>query len=692
MNKEVLSKKLMVIGVDGMDPRLSSKYVAEGKMPNLKKIIERGAQRDDLVLLGAQPTVTPPQWTTLATGAYPSTHGITQFSRVVPGKITQIGYNLDSRLCKAEPAWNCLAEAGRKTLVFHWPGSAWPPTSESENLYVIDGAAPGSVGSSTMQVDSEMLCGASVNIAEVTYEIRGSQDAAAPCVIKRQEKPAAEEVMSVAEGMRAAMQMGEDTLNKLQDMGIETINVLKDDEDGFGTRAGFGNGFNSVISASPIKPASGWAAAPAEAKEFTILLSKGLIRRVGLILKGDSGVYDQVAIYKTKKDTTPLVICPLGQMVYNVIDEVIFSDQSYLANRHYKLIKLNKDASELKLYISAAMELNNDQVIHPKRLQKAIVENVGPFPPQSQMYVQDQDLQQVMIEAWDYVVDWYLKCFDYFIENEGIEYIFSHLHSIDLIEHTFIRFMHGIGFNEYDTDVYAFWMERLYQQTDRYLGGLLHYLDEGWSIIITSDHAQVAPKFMPPAIGDMTGANTGLMKELGYTVLRKDEDGNEIAKIDWSKTRAIAVQGNDIFINLKGREPYGIVDPADQYELEEQIMTDLYGYRHPDTGKRVISLALRNRDAILLGYGGPTAGDICIWVAEGYNYDHCDGLSTLFGEGHTSLSPIFVAAGPGFKKGYSTDRVIRQVDVAPTICYLAGVRMPAQCEGAPVYQIIDAEI
>ena len=239
------------------------------------------------------------------------------------------------------------------------------------------------------------------------------------------DEPAAEEVMSVAEGMRAAMQMGEDTLNKLQDMGIETINVLKDDEDGFGTRAGFGNGFNSVISASPIKPASGWAAAPAEAKEFTILLSKGLIRRVGLILKGDSGVYDQVAIYKTKKDTTPLVICPLGQMVYNVIDEVIFSDQSYLANRHYKLIKLNEDASELKLYISAAMELNNDQVIHPKRLQKAIVENVGPFPPQSQMYVQDQDLQQVMIEAWDYVVDWYLKCFDYFIENEGIEYIFS---------------------------------------------------------------------------------------------------------------------------------------------------------------------------------------------------------------------------------------------------------------------------
>jgi len=251
--------------------------------------------------------------------------------------------------------------------------------------------------------------------------------------------------------------------------------------------------------------------------------------------------------------------------------------------------------------------------------------------------------------------------------------------------------MHGIGFNKYPREVYAGWMERLYQQTDRYLGKMLHYLDEGWTIIVTSDHAQVAPKYMPPAIGDMSGLNAGLMKELGYTVLAKDENGNELKKVDWSKTRAVAIQGNDIFINLKGREKYGIVDPEDQYELEEQIMTDLYGYKHPDTGKRVIALALRNRDAILLGYGGPTAGDICFWVAEGYNYDHCDGLSVTYGEASTSLSPIFVAAGPGLKQGFVTDRVIRQVDVAPTMCYLAGVRMPAQCEGSVIYQILEEE-
>ena len=77
--------------------------------------------------------------------------------------------------------------------------------------------------------------------------------------------------------------------------------------------------------------------------------------------------------------------------------------------------------------------------------------------------------------------------------------------------------------------------------------------------------------------------------------------------------------------------------------------------------------------------------------AEGYNYDHTDGLSTTYGEAGTSLSPIFIAAGKGLKQGVETDRIIRQVDVAPTICYLAGVRMPAQCEGAPVYQILADE-
>ena len=51
-------------------------------MPHVKQLIERGGCREDLVLLGGHPTVTPPMWTTLATGCYANVHGITGFYRL----------------------------------------------------------------------------------------------------------------------------------------------------------------------------------------------------------------------------------------------------------------------------------------------------------------------------------------------------------------------------------------------------------------------------------------------------------------------------------------------------------------------------------------------------------------------------------------------------------------------------------
>ena len=117
-------------------------------------------------------------------------------------------------------------------------------------------------------------------------------------------------------------------------------------------------------------------------------------------------------------------------------------------------------------------------------------------------------------------------------------------------------------------------------------------------------------------------------------------------------------------------------------------MTALYGYRDPETGKRIIAMALRNKDAAVLGLSGPECGDIIYFTAEGYTMDHGDCLTTTYGYANTSVAPIFVAAGKGLKESYTTDRVIRLVDIAPTVAVLAGVRMPKQCEGAPIYQIL----
>ena len=125
--------------------------------------------------------------------------------------------------------------------------------------------------------------------------------------------------------------------------------------------------------------------------------------------------------------------------------------------------------------------------------------------------------------------------------------------------------------------------------------------------------------------------------------------------------------------------------------MEEQLINDLYNYRN-EQNNRVVSLVLRNKDAALLGLNGPETGDLIYFTNEGTNRNHGDSLSTTLGYADTSVSPIFVAAGPGFKANLKTERVIRQVDVAPTLAYAAGVRLPKQSDGSIVHQIIEREL
>ena len=143
-------------------------------------------------------------------------------------------------------------------------------------------------------------------------------------------------------------------------------------------------------------------------------------------------------------------------------------------------------------------------------------------------------------------------------------------------------------------------------------------------------------------------------------------------------------------MNLKGRNNQegidGIVDPVDQYELERQIIDDLYNYRL--NGKRIVNIALRNKDAVLLGLSGEKCGDIIYFLEEGFNRLHGDALSTTEGYFGTSVSPLFVVGGPGVKSAYKLERMIHQVDVAPTIAAIMGVRQPANADGAVVHQIL----
>ncbi len=666
--REALANKVLFLGIDAMDPELLKLYLSEGKMPNMQKFIDRGSYAKDLKMLGAMPTVTPPMWTTMATGAYPMTHGITGFSRIVPGQLDTKAYNIDSRNCHAEQLWNVTAEAGKKTLVWHWPGSSWPPTSDSPNLHVVDGTQPPNVNNGCAKTEPEFILVASTITDRVIFQPKVATDQNIPCVI---------EDLHVVENANDILTTTNVAVRK---------NIISCREEGEGGMSD--QPFDVVLS--PIKDAEKWEfEIPEGAKEFTMLMSGGLLRRPCLILKNEAGVYDTVAIYKNKKNDKQIAVLPAGVMVEEIFDQSIKDDVTYEVYRNMRIIELREDGEYLKMWVSSALEKGNDEVWHPKELHKLITEKIGYPPTTSYMGGADVRLiSEAMGGQWECSMNWNAKCLNYLLENGDYEVVFSHWHGIDQQGHMIVQFCEDKGRSILGVETYKQLLEDTYTQADRYIGQFLHFLDEGWTILMASDHAQVCPPFEPPLIGDSTGFNVRVMSELGFTVMKHDENGNETKEVDWEHTRAVNNIANHIWINLKGRDEHGIVDPADKYELEEEIMTALYGYKHPETGRRICALCIRNKDAAVLGLSGEFAGDLIYFNTEGYNYDHTDSLSTTLGVANTSVGPMFCAAGQGIKEGFETKRVIRQVDLTPTMAILCGVRMPNDCEGAPIYQIL----
>lgn len=665
------AKKILVLGVDGMDPRFTKFMLDNGELPNIQTYLNRGAAREDLVMLGGVPTITPPMWTTLATGATPATHGITCFWNQHPDKLDTLVYALDSRECKAEQLWNVFAESGKKTLVWHWPGSSWPPSSDSPNLSVVEGTQPPGIHNGIASVDKQILMTASTSCENLSIEKAKDVEGGAGCVI---------------EGMELEEESGITDVS-----AAESVHYLFSHEEGEASAETL-----STCSQyhSPLKPASGWTIdVPKDTKEFTMLTCEGKKRYPCLLLKNESGFYDQVAVYKNKKQPKPWFTAKDGEFINEFIEEIITADGNKVpAAREASIVKLDRNGNYLEFWFSTALQTNVAPVLwHPQNLYQEIIENVGYVPSTiSSCGFYPELIERRTLPSWDYYQKWQAKALMYLIKEHQYEIVFSHIHNVDAIGHHMWRYVKKRSTNNVNSpEIYQEFMKEVYRQTDEYLGNFLPLLDEGWTIFITSDHGLLSPlEDEIPLLGEGFGVNMGVMLDLGYTVLKKDENGKDTKEIDWTKTTAVAPRGNHIYINLKGRNSTGIVDEKDKYALETKIIDDLYSYRVD--GKRVIKLAIRNKDAVIFGLTGPGCGDIIYFVEEGFNRLHGDSWATTYGVYHTSVSPIFIAAGQGIKEGYKTDRAIHEVDFAPTLAAVAQVRMPAQCEGAPVYQILNS--
>jgi predicted AlkP superfamily phosphohydrolase/phosphomutase len=74
--KKARVRKLIFLGLDGLDPGLTERYMAEGKLPNFARLMREGGFRR---LRTTFPALSPVAWSTFATGVNPARHNIFDF-------------------------------------------------------------------------------------------------------------------------------------------------------------------------------------------------------------------------------------------------------------------------------------------------------------------------------------------------------------------------------------------------------------------------------------------------------------------------------------------------------------------------------------------------------------------------------------------------------------------------------------
>lgn len=109
--------RFILLAIDGADWKVIEWMWAEGRMPNFRRLADRGVAVPLQTFHHASPVI----WTTVATGVMPSTHGITEF--VVP---TEKGDQpVSSGLRRVPALWNMVSAAGKRVAVIGWWAS-WP--------------------------------------------------------------------------------------------------------------------------------------------------------------------------------------------------------------------------------------------------------------------------------------------------------------------------------------------------------------------------------------------------------------------------------------------------------------------------------------------------------------------------------------------------------------------------------------
>ena len=175
---------------------------------------------------------------------------------------------------------------------------------------------------------------------------------------------------------------------------------------------------------------------------------------------------------------------------------------------------------------------------------------------------------------------------------------------------------------------------------------------------------------------------------------------SQAAGLDWSRTRAFALPTDlegCVRINVKGREPHGIVEPGAQYEdLCHEIRARLEELVNPGTGAPAVR-RVWIRNEIFPGPKQEELPDLMVtWSDEARiaalassRFDTVEGVNPDTRSGTHSTTGFLIAKGPAVPQGYEGRG--RLVDIAATVLQLAGAEHVSGLDGAPLRMLRPSE-
>ena len=158
--------------------------------------------------------------------------------------------------------------------------------------------------------------------------------------------------------------------------------------------------------------------------------------------------------------------------------------------------------------------------------------------------------------------------------------------------------------------------------------------------------------------------------------------------VDWSRTRVYS-KGNygQLFLNLKGREPHGIVEPAEAADVIAEVVAALRALQDPETGAPLVG-GIWTKNELYSGKFVDRAPDITFLPADMRNkalgtldFTSHRFIEDVYGNsGDHRLDGVLFIAGDGVKTGARLTGA-SLLDVAPTLLHYLGEPVPSDFDG-----------